>query len=371
MNKKNSIKHYVNPHYLLPAVGLFFVALYLVFSFTGGDRPGEGRRNSFNKYDTGYFLFYTLFKELGYNMNHWYEEEMPKKNGCMIYFDYFPGDKERMDAIVEWVKKGNTLVIAGIHAENDPIFSYKIKNGPAYNVTVNNKNKKFNFSFRSSRCLTAGNEDKVILSSESGALLIERNLGYGSVLLFPDNKLFINGNFWNPDHALFLNRVMGPFYSLNTFFYEYGTGTHRVTNPVLILFRGKLLYFTLHLLLLGFIFLLWRGKRFGRPLHAGLYKRRSLSVHLRAMGHFYRKTGALNLVSSLSSKYMVYRLKKLLNIKKNIPQEQWAEVLAKDSDIPEDKLKQLLHDPDGLSEKTVLKKRKEIYKLIETIKGSK
>lgn len=370
-SKKNSIKHYINAGYLLPALGIFFISLYLIFSLTGGDRRGEGRRNSFNKYDTGYFLFYTLFKNLGYKVNHWYDEEMPVKYGCMIYFDYYEGDKERMEIIKEWVKKGNTLILAGIHAEEDPIFSHKIKQGKAFGVTGGNTNKNYEFSFSNSLYIEAEKEDKVILSSESGALVIERRLEFGTVLLFPDNNFFINANFNNRDHALFLNRVMSPFYALDTFFYEYGTGTRRVKNPVLVLLQGDLLYVTLHLLLLGIVFLMWRSKRFGQPLHAGLYKRRSLSVHLRAMGNFYRKTGALGLVSSLSSRYMVYRLKKLLNIKKNIPQEQWAEVLAKDSGIKEEKLKQLLGDPYGLSEKTILKKRKEIYKLIEAIKGSK
>ena len=142
-------------------------------------------------------------------------------------------------------------------------------------------------------------------------------------------------------------------------------------NPVMILFQGNFLFLTCHLLLMGLVFAAWHGRRFGKPLQAEPFRRRSLRVHLAAVGNFYQKTGALQIVETLTSKYFIKRTKQLLNIKKSISRGELVEKLVEFTGESPDKLNVLLEEPTGLPEKMLFKKRKDIYRVIMNIKKHK
>lgn len=370
-----NIKRYLKAQYYIPAIAFFFIFLYALFLVTGEEVPVQNRRNSFNKGGSGYFLFYKLFKRLNYKFERWYEAEPPGDFGCLVYFDYYPRDKEILERILKWVRQGNILFLAGVNAGYDPVFSGEIASGPAREVkiakTMGSETPQMTFSFTNSRYLKPGPGDRVLLRSESGALAIQRPLGRGKVFLFPDNKLFVNRNFINPNHALFLNLVFKSYYRNDFYIYEYGTGIHKVTNPVLILFKGDLIFVTLHLLLTGILFAAWKSKRFGKPLRAEPFKRRSLNVHLAAVGDFYQKTRAAGIVESLTRKYFIYKIKHILNLKKNISTGELVEVLVKYTGKSPAKIKVLLAEPGGIPEKMLFMKQKEMSDLIAEIENYK
>jgi len=371
------MKQYLKAQYYLPVIAFVFISLYALFLITGGETRVRERRSSLNRGGGGYFLFYRLFKQLGYKLQRWYEADLPKKAGCLIYYDYYPGglDQDTVDAMVKWVKQGNFLFLVGIHADTDPVFYRRVDSGPAHDVMISKKvtSEPHAFSFSSSNCFEAEAGDEVLMSSESGALLIRRSLGSGSVYLFADNNLFINRYFLNPYHAVFLNRIFNDYYTEDFYIYEYGTriSVYKVKNAVMILFKGDLVFVTLHLFLLGMIFVVWQGKRFGKPLRAEPFKRRSISAHLAAVGGFLQKTRANKIVESLTRKYLIHRAKQILNIKKNVSSDELVEVLSKYSDKSPAKIKVLLENPTGLPERMLLMKRKEIHDLLVEIRDYK
>lgn len=371
------MKQYLKAQYYIPVIAFVFISLYALFLITSGEARVRERRDSLSRGGGGYFLFCKLFKQLGYQMRRWYESGLPKKVGCLIYFDYYPGglDQESVDAIVKWVKQGNFLFLVGIHSTTDPVFYRRVVAGPARNVVISRKitSESHAFSFSFSNCFEAKSGDEVLMSSESGALLIQRSLGRGRVYLFADNNLFINRYFLNPFHALFLNHFFSDYYTKDFYIYEYGTriSVYKVKNAVIVLFKGDLVFVTLHLFLLGMIFVVWKGKRFGKPLRAEPFKRRSINVHLAAVGGFLQKTKANKIVESLTRKYLIHRAKQILNIKKNISIDDLVEMLSKYSEKSYGKIKVLLEKPKGIPERMLLMKRKEIHDLIVDIRDYK
>ncbi len=371
------MKQYLKAQFYIPVIAFVFIALYALFLIMGEETGVRERRVSINRGGGGYFLFYNLFKRLGYKMRRWYEAELPKKVGCLIYYDYYADelDQGTVDAMVKWVKQGNFLFLVGIHADTDPVFYRRVEVGPARDIMISKKvtSESPAFSFSSSNCFEAQAGDEVLLSSESGALLIRRSLGRGGVYLFADNNLFVNRYFLNPFHAVFLNRVFKDYYTGDFYIYEYGTriSVYQVKNAVMILFKGDLIFVTLHLFLLGMIFAVWQGKRFGKPLRAEPFKRRSISVHLAAVGGFLQKTRANKIVDSLTRKYLIHRAKQILNLKKNLSNEELVEILSKYSDQSPGKIKVLLEEPFGIPERMLLLKRKEIHDLITGIRDYK
>jgi hypothetical protein len=371
------MKRYLKAQYFIPVIAFVFISLYALFLITGGETRVRERRSSINRGGGGYFLFYKLFKELGYKLRRWYEAELPKKVGCLIYYDYYPGglDRDSIDAIVKWVRQGNFLFLVGIHGGTDPVFYRRVEAGPAQDVMISKKvtSEPHAFSFSFSNFFETKTGDEVLMSSESGALLIRRSLGSGRVYMFADNNLFVNRYFLNPYHAVFLNRLLGDYYTEDFYIYEYGTriSVYKVKNAVMILFKGDLVFVTLHLFLLGMVFVVWKGKRFGKPLRAEPFKRRSISVHLAAVGGFLQKTKANKIVESLTRKYLIHRAKQILNIKKNISIDALVEMLSKYSDKSPGKIKVLLETPTGIPERMLLMKRKEIHDLITEIRDYK
>lgn len=367
------MKRYLKARYYIPLTGFFLVILYVLFSLTGVRTAVKQRKNTFNRSGSGFFYFYRLFQQLDYGLKRWYEVKPPAEKGCLVYFDYFKKDNPNLLGILDWVREGNVLILAGIHTPTDPIFSGRIRFGPTGNVTVSPglTSQRLTFSFSRSRCLETADGDTPLVWGESGALLTRKPLGKGTVYLFPDNNLFVNWNFRNPDHAVFLNALFKTYYNTTIYIYEYGTGVYKVRNPVMILFKGSLLFVTLHLVIMGLLFALRVGKRFGNPVHAEPFKRRSLSVHLAAVGGFYRKARAYNVTESFIRKYLVYRIKTIFNIKKNPTSRELAEILERHTGAPPAKIEELLGAPASISEKLLLSKRKAIDDLIVELRGYK
>ena len=367
------MKRYLKAQYYIPLTGFFLVVLYVLFSLTGERTMVKHRKNTFNKSGSGFFYFYRLFKQLDYGLKRWYQVNPPAEKGCLIYFDYYEKNKPGLGALLDWVREGNVLILAGIHTPTDPVFSGRIRSGPTGSVTVSPDltSEALTFSFSRSRYLETVDGDAPLVRGESGALLTRKSLGKGTVFLFPGNNLFVNRNFFHPDHAVLLNSLFKAYFNKTIYIYEYGTGVYKVRNPVMILFKGSLLFVTLHLFLMGLVFVLRVGKRFGNPIHAEPFKRRSLSVHLAAVGGFYRKARAYKVTESFIRKYLVYRIKTIFNIKKNPASRELAEILERHTGTPRSKIEELLEAPPSISEKILLNKRKAIDDLIVELRGYK
>jgi len=359
---KEHLRRFLKARFFIPATASLFLLLYVFILLTGDPSAGGGRNSSFNQGERGYFLFHHLFVQLDYRLQRHFQSQAPEGRGCLIYFDYFPSGNDQLQPLLDWVKKGNVLYMVGIFQDRDPIFSRKIQAAVCDGIV----SKTLTFSPRYVRSIKKQEGDQVLLHSGSDVLVMGMQLGQGRVFLIPDNFLFVNSLFTNPNHAVFLNSLFAPYFNNNIYIYEYGTNVYKVKQPILILFRGKLLYITLQLMLLGLVFLLWRSKQFGKPRRFDSLKRRSLSNHLTAVADFYRKAGALKLVDSLSRNYFIYRARQMLNIKTKPTASQLSEKIAEHTGETPEMIKQLIVGGD-VGEQSLLKKRKDIYRLLKKI----
>ncbi|MCP4151795.1 MAG: DUF4350 domain-containing protein [bacterium] len=371
--KKQAMKKYLKAQYLVPVTAFFILVLYAFFIISGSTPQTRDRQNSYNKDHNGYFLFYNLFRRLDYKFHRWFKETPPEKGGCLFYFDYYGGDKKTVERLTQWVSKGNTLFLVGINTPVDPVFARQMGFGLAERVAVATEisSEPISFYFRSSRTLIPESGDTVLLHCESGALMTRHAMGAGHVYLVPDNRLFINGYFVDSGHAVFLSLLLKKYFGQTFYVYEYGTGLHKVNNPVMILFKGNFAYLTFHLLLMGLVFVLFKGKRFGSPLPADPFKRRTLTAHLTAVAGFYQKSGAFKIAGLLLRKYLIYRSKNILNIKKQISTAQLAELLARHTGKSKAAINGLLDHRAVLSDKNLFFKRREIHDLITELKACK
>lgn len=382
MSKISKIKPYLKAQYLVPLTALFFVFLYAFYQVTGsGEAAVRQRRNSISRDGSGYFYFYKLFKDLDYRFKRWYKEELPeveKDMKCMVYFDYRQGDEEKIKPLLEWANKGNVLFIVGVHTGFDPVLSRRIVTGRPKKITVSRRvtTAPLRLSFYHGRHLKAGAKDDVLINSDIGALLLRHPMNMGEVYIFPENRWFVNGYFSHPDHAVLLNGVFKQYFNRQIYIYEHesSSGKYRVNNPVMVVFKGSFGWFTFHLFLLGLVFASWKGRRFGSPLHLAPFRRRSLGVHLEAVGNFYQKTGATQIVDGFMRRYLIYRLKHLLNIKKKLTDDQLIEAVTHYMTHPgnqKERLQNLLAPPRHIPEKSLYQKRKDINRLLDDILNQK
>ncbi len=367
------MKGFLKTRYVLPAVGLLLVMLYQLALMVGGEVRPSRRNSTKDRSYFGYFLFYNVFKQLGYRVTRIYDRELPAQWGCMFFFDYYPEDKQELQRLQEWVREGNVLVLVGVHHSREPVFSRAIHYGPCKKIRTSEElsSGELRFSFTRGNHLEELDGDLVVIRSESGSLLTTGELGDGRVYIFPDTGFFANGFFRNPDHAVLLNRFLNRFYGAPVYFYEHGTTAEPGTSPVMILFKGSLAFLTLHLLLLGIVYAFRIGKRFGTPVHLAPLKRRSLSVHLAAVGLFYRKAGAYDIVEALHREYLFFRLRQLLNIRRHVTHEEIAALVVRHleaRDMPPHQVSTLLLEAGGnVSEKSILQRRKAGCRLINLL----
>lgn len=362
MTDWKKIKPYLKAQYIFPLLAFFIIFIYTFYEVTGSGENIQKSQNTFNRGSRGYFYFYKLFKELDYKFKRWYKKGPPPGQGCMVYFDFMPGDEKKLEPLLEWVKKGNILFMVGLYSSHDPVFIRRILTGQPEKIIVSLEvsGEPLQLNFFYGRHLDHFSFDDILISSNIGALLMRRPLGQGMIYIFPDNYWFSNRGFHFPDHAVLLNGVFKVYFDRTFYLYEYdsGTGHYRVNNPVMIFFKGHFQWLTYHLLFIGLVYVLWKSRRFGSPLHAELYKRHSLSVHLEAVGYFYQKARAPGIADKFLKKYFIYRLKQFFNIKRNLTTEELLEEVDHYTGKALFICAYLLRPSTGIGEKLLMNNRK-------------
>ncbi len=330
-------KRYHKAQYLIPAAGLFIVAVYTfmsIFGFCGGQAsPTQSLQPD------GYLLFYELCKELEFAIDRWYADTPPQTEGCLIFLDFTPDLQRRIPKLKSWVEKGNTLIMVGIHADADPIFGRKLENKQSVKLALPGKADPL--SLHEARHIAAEEKDTIHVQSSAGSLWISLPLGKGSVHLVPDNAPFINAYFSDSGVALLVNNLIHPFKKKKIFVQEKFWSGGPGSSPMAALFKGKLKYVTLHLVLLGILFGIMSAKRFAKPVAADPFKRRTLEAHILGVGNFFRKARALHLADDITRRYFIFRIKKIMGIKGKLPEEDLPGRLRQIAGLPETILQNL------------------------------
>lgn len=351
-----------NPQILIP-VGIFF-ALILAFTLlqvTGARTVEYGEGSKVSEKHQSYYVFYKLLSRLGYKTRKWYGNIPRFSKNVIVMFDYNENDSELLEEVVEWVKKGNVLFLIGNRTDNDPVLDSPLKTtGEPGEVVVDRAySEDVDTLFLESASVFEGEHDgRALISCEEGDLLVSASLGDGNVYICPDTQFFRNRDLLNYPHGIFLNNLFKKYYDHKILVYEYKPDIKTAINPIMILFKGKLLFVTLQLLLIGLFFCLWKGKRFGSIVKLNPFARRSLKEHLLAIGYFYQRTGYYKVINTIDAKYFLFQLGRIFRAGRKTTVAGMAQNVSSILRLEVSVVERLLTEQEGVSSEQLLKNRK-------------
>jgi hypothetical protein len=383
---KQSQKRAVDLVPLWGTLGLILVALYFILSnFTAPS--GRERLSS-----SAYALFYKLYPKLGYRFKTQYFKPQYRLNlpqprqDLLICFDY-DGDARKWRTIRrQWVDRGGVLFIAGLNTKKDPFSSRRLKWGSiqlarvvkgehaasglgGVRLNLEGKFLKY-FTGRSGKV-----GEKIILAADRGPLVYQMTSGAGTVLVLADSGLLKNNCLRGDDVAIFVNELLKPYFKHRIYLIDTNVAPGRRATPILVfLFQNQLRYFSWQLLWIGFLFLVFQGKRFGEPQLVAPYARRTLSEHFKAVGNWYQKTQALAIVEGINCDYFQYMVQKLTGLSLKLPLREGS--LAKigaylttvDADLSADQVTMALSKETSLTFSRLQKKAQLQERIIKMLR---
>jgi hypothetical protein len=355
----------INNRLLISILGFSFIILFFVISMFQEKIDASSRKNE-KKYE----LYYSLYNKLGYKLKDFYSNTMPEKNSLIIFFDYDENDKQTIEKILEWVKTGGTLFISGFETGDVPFHHLNIKEGKLGKLTVNPEYSSGieNLNLESGKYFTNQLLFENILSTENGSVMYETRMGSGKIIVLSDSTIMSTGELKKDVNAIFVNNILKPYYEKNIYIFKNKFLFSKTLPPLAILFSGKFLIVTLHFILIGILFIFWKGIRFGKPVLINPYSNRTIEMHLKAVGNFYKKTNSRNIIDLVNNNYFKYSIKKHLGLlKSNVNDEQLSEKLEKIVKIDKKNIKELFEETYNISPSKLLskeKRREEIIKII-------
>ncbi len=361
----------INTTYVIAFVGLILIVLYTVSQLARFDKTDLKAK------DSRYRLFYKLFERLGYQTKHWTGKAPPDSSGLVIYFNYQGKDKVFLDQLIHKVKEGGTLLLAGIESDLEPVQEKDMLKGQIGAIKVHDSLAEDvqELAIVYGRYFHKDMEGKVLLSASDKPILLEIKAGKGTIYLLSDSSLFKDFHMKDENVAVLINNLLKPFYEDKLYILH---GEHYSSTPdhgaednltlIRKLFQGKLFFIAIHLILMGVLFILWKGKRFGKTVLLNSRSRRSLAEHLSAVGLFYRKAKSTHIVEQIQTQHFVFRLRKLLGISYPSSEKVLIEAGTKRLNVDKESLTRLVQENHS-SESELISREKEREKVIESIRS--
>jgi len=366
-------KKILNVRTVIFIIASLFIALYTIIMISGYSGIEEEGRNTKNKGDKGYFILYNLLKRLGYKIQYWDTFSGFRRDSVLFYINYKQSDSENFSEIKKWVADGNILFFVGMKTETDPVFNNSIIDGDLMEVKIQEPSLQGDndITYKSTIYFDKQSTGQTLLGNSQGAVLLKNTYEEGTVYLLSDMLFLSNKTLADENIAIFLNNLVKKYYGRLFFVYEQGfSGRSNTIGP---LFQGKLFYFTIHIILMGIIFLLSQSIRFGNPIKFNPLARRTLQEHLVAVGYFYLKSNALNLADTYGLKYFLYQVKTILGIKKKIANEKLVSLVYKNyaGDEEEEDIGSLFGKTKVMSEKNILRKIRKRKDIITQLRAKR
>lgn len=367
------IKKFVNVRNSIFVIASLCIALYTIIMISGYSGVEEAEQSTRNKSYRGYYIFYHLLKRLGYKIQRRDTFSFFSRDTVLFYLNYRENQEEDFREIKDWVAQGNILFLIGMDTDTDPLFNNKIFHGDVQKINVHAslRDDIDELSYKSTLYFDKESKGETLLGNSQGSILLRHAYEQGTVYLFSDSMFLSNGSLVHENNTVFLHNLLKEYYLNSLFVYEKESIV--TSSPVAFLFKGKLFYLTIHLLLMGLVFILINSIRFGNPVKANPLARRTLQEHLNAVGYFYLKSNALNLADTYGLKYFIYQVKNCLGIKKRMSTGELVQLLKKYNSIDEseDEITALFSKTGVKSEKILLKKRQKRNEIIERLKKVK
>lgn len=296
-----------HPVRILSVLSLFMIIAFLAVAASGfrGIMPGSMIYS--NKLDNGYYVFHRLLKELGYDVEFENQYIIPQNSTSTIV--YATGDKEHFSSedYISWLKRGNTLVLIGKSAEL--LVDYEVIEsgeslvlGDSFNET-SFQSELFASDYFNNEKIKNIEGLRIIYKTSNGAVIVESSVGSGQVLFISDPSLFNNENMYNLQNALLLEDIFSPMKGQPIYMRELNPQAVYDVSLIRGLLEGKGGYLSLQIVILFILSILIMGKRFARPEKLRAIERRKVTEHVKAVGLFFQKANAYELIESVDAEY--------------------------------------------------------------------
>ncbi len=311
---------------ILFACGITLILFVLIVEIFGNPETWVKKHSIQTNRQDSHYIFLKLFKELDYDIKLWTSTLPPPEGSLVVVPEQYEMDL-RTGYLKEWSERGRTIMI----------FGYKQKSGLAEGATVSecdfpDELKTFNpgpdaadtndsLLFRSRYLLDLRNSEFLALFSHNQGDLFAWN-PKKTLLICPDSDFLSNDNLKRLDTAIFLNKMLSPWYG-GEIYIAASAFTPPATGLGLgYLFKGYPLFFTIHFLLTAVVFILWKSVRIAAPAGASSISLRQISQHLRGIGYFYMRQDAADIVESINSEYFSKKLHELLGLQRTLSPDE-------------------------------------------------
>lgn len=301
----------VPPVTIFGVLGVLLVIMYMLTIASGFKGKDPGDDLYYSKAYNAFWIFTHVLKELDYQVitedSYATPEDSP---AVMVYFDVSDEDLFFHEDLFDWVSEGNTLFLGGAVVNEFSGFDSISLLKPSGSLEIRretwqtqeiNTSSVFNSEFEDYI-----DEGEVLARSPQGPVVIEEKIGSGQIIYIAESSLFNNMNLEKGNNIILLNALFSPYRDLPFYLREKSGGA--VFEPTLVkkAFSGELLYVSLQAVLILLFLLIYSGKRFFRPEMIMPKKQRKISEHIHAVGLFYRRAGAMDLISTIDKEYFRY-----------------------------------------------------------------
>ncbi|MCP4136812.1 MAG: hypothetical protein GY754_37930 [bacterium] len=402
---------------ILGIMGILFIAFYILAgSITQSPESDDGFfSEQYHRYD----FFYKLFRNLDYTVRKYNKKELPGTENIVFFFDYseeaaeekndtktektektekkeaakknsskeelIPDDfdfekskpkiekKPYKETLLKWAESGGTLFILGVDTETDPLSGKPIKEGSYKQIRIDSaisQDVKSLPMLSGKYIALPRNPYQVtkLLSTSNGTLLYRKPYGSGSIFILSDSALFANEHMKNEQAAVLVNNLLKPYFENTIYIVQRNLFSYSVSSPLVILFKSKMLYITLQIMLLCVLFVWWKGTRFGTPVHYRPNARRSLTEHITAVGLLYRKSQSMPIIEKINRSYFIYKVKKQLGLTRKVPLQTLVESIHRRTGMNKALLRKLVNLEDTTSGVQILQKEKKRRTILEKMK---
>ncbi len=361
---------------IIPITALFFVVIYAFLLLLGIRSVNTENKQTSNTSHYGFSYIYRLLKELGYKVKRVSSYRIESGKNCFIMINNeFKNDVERKQ-VLSWVKGGGVLFLIGEMGSERINSEYKLKTGSIQNISfkkgMGKDVKNLNYNYGS--YFVGVSEENILVNSNQGALIIKVKTGKGVIFAAAGASFFNNGHIKKENAAVIFNNILGKYYDekYNILFLEKAPEYRVDKNPVMILFRGRIFFITMHVILMVLLFCFWKAKRFGNAMSLNPYGRRKITEHIAAVGDFYRKAKKRNLIEKLEIDYFITVITNRLRISRSISAEALADRVSLHlKTCSRESLISLLTIDKNLDETELCKRRKKRDDILNKINNQK
>jgi len=321
------MKHNLNQIVIILLSSIVIALFLYVFLMEANQGPEIDVDMFSDKNPGGFAVLTTLLAKLGYKITVTNTLPETKENYLAVIFDSGKSNENNeeteSDSEIDYkkwhndlIKSGKDIFYFGFQNEKYYIENCLVKEGtpdklifsPEINMDVGD------LSITSDVYLVGNGEN--LIGNDQGGILYRESSRKNGFYILTDSSLFNNGHMRSDENiAVLLNNIFTPYYDIQIYFYTDEIPDKTLKNPVFILFDGKLVFLSLQVILVIFLFLWRRTIRFGNVMTDISPVSRTLESHLQAVGRLFERGRSHAFLDEIETVFFEHHMSAFLKIK--------------------------------------------------------